>query len=149
MKLVIFHSRSPFGGSNVPRKVGRKYKLNYRKGLITLAKKSNNTDKVRVRPALTPEARENQLISLAIDRAEQQLLDGTATSQVIVHFLKLGSSKDRLEKEKLETENQLLRKKISKIDSEERIDELYREAIKAMQTYSGHPSTPDEEDSDD
>lgn len=117
--------------------------------MITLAKKSNNTDKVRVRPALTPEARENQLISLAIDRAEQQLLDGTATSQVIVHFLKLGSSKDRLEKEKLETENQLLRKKISKIDSEERIDELYREAIKAMQTYSGHPSMPDEEDSDD
>ena len=56
----------------------------------------------RMRPALTPEARENQLVSLAVDLAEQQLRDGTASSQVITHYLKLGSTKERLEKEKLE-----------------------------------------------
>lgn len=93
----------------------------------------------KIRPALTPEARENQLIALAIDRAEQQLLDGTASSQVITHYLKLGSTKDRLEREKLERENELLKAKTESIQSMQRIEELYKNALDAMRnyTYSG------------
>ena len=72
--------------------------------------KSTGTAK-RTRPALTPEARENQLIAMAVDLAEKQLLEGTASSQVITHYLKLGSSRDRLEREKLQEENKLLRAK--------------------------------------
>ena len=90
-------------------------------------------------PALTPEARANQLIALALDRAEQQLLDGTASSQVITHYLKLGSTKDRLEREKLERENELLKAKTESIQSMQRIEELYKNALDAMRnyTYSG------------
>lgn len=91
----------------------------------------------RSRPALTPEARENQLIALAIDRAEQQLLDGTASSQVITHYLKLGSTKERLEREKLERENELLRAKAESIQSAQRIEELYKNALDAMRSYRG------------
>lgn len=91
----------------------------------------------RPRPALTPEARENQLIALAIDRAEQQLLDGTASSQVITHYLKLGSTKERLEREKLERENELLRAKAESIQSAQRIEELYKNALDAMRSYRG------------
>lgn len=97
------------------------------------------------RPALTPESRENQLIALAIDRAEEQLRDGTASSQVITHFLKLGSTKERLEKEKLEEENKLLRAKTEAIQSAKRVEELYAEAINAMRVYAGY-GDKDEED---
>ena len=89
------------------------------------------------RPALTPEARENQMISLAIDCAEQQLRDGTASSQVITHYLKLGSTKERLEKEKLERENELLRARTESLQSMKHIEELYTNAVKAMRKYSG------------
>ena len=91
----------------------------------------------RSRPALTPEARENQMISLAIDCAEQQLRDGTASSQVITHYLKLGSTKERLEKEKLERENELLRARTESLQSMKHIEELYTNALKAMRKYSG------------
>jgi hypothetical protein len=67
------------------------------------------------RPALTLEARENQIISLAMDRAEEQIRNGTASSQVITHFLKLGSYKEKLERQKLEEENKLLRAKTESI----------------------------------
>ena len=76
---------------------------------MSKAKKAPTKFDRKIRPALTPEARENQLIALAIDRAEQQLLDGTASSQVITHYLKLGSSRERLERERLENENKLIR----------------------------------------
>lgn len=97
----------------------------------------------RGRPALTPEARENQMISLAIDLAEEQLRDGTASSQVITHFLKLGTTKAELEKEKLAQENKLLQAKTENLQSMARMEELYAEAIKAMQNYSGN-GEPDE-----
>ena len=95
------------------------------------------------RPAMTPEARENQLIAMATDLAEQQLRDGTASSQVITHYLKLGSTKERLEKEKLEEENKLLRAKTENLQSQKRVEELYSEAIKAMRNYNGQ-GEPDE-----
>lgn len=91
----------------------------------------------KMRPALTPEARENQLIYLATDLAEKQLREGTASSQVITHYLKLGSSKERLEREKLEEENKLLRAKTEALQSAKRIEELYASAISAMKKYSG------------
>lgn len=98
----------------------------------------------RLRPALTPEAREQQLISLAVDLAEQQLLDGTASSQVLTHYLKLGSLREKLEREKLEEENKLLRAKVDAIKSAEKQEELYAQALRAMSRYSGKGDLVDE-----
>lgn len=103
-----------------------------------MAKVAQNTSNRKMRPALNPEARENQLVSLAVDLAEQQLRDGTASSQVITHYLKIGSMKERLEREKLEEENKLLRAKTEALQSQKRSEELFAEAIKAFQTYSGN-----------
>ena len=89
------------------------------------------------RPATTPEGRENQLISLAADLAEKQLVAGTASSQVITHFLKLASTRERLEQERLQRENSLLRAKVDQLASAKRIEELYETALNAMRTYSG------------
>lgn len=97
----------------------------------------------RGRPALTPEARENQMISLAVDLAEQQLRDGTASSQVITHFLKLGTTKAELEKEKLKRENKVLEAKAKAIESSEEVKVLYENALKAMRNYAGY-GDPDE-----
>lgn len=95
------------------------------------------------RPASNPELRENQLISLAVDLAEKQLREGTASSQVITHYLKLGTTFSRLEKEKLKHENELLEAKTSAIKSAEHMEELYAEAIKAMRNYSGQTVNDD------
>lgn len=89
------------------------------------------------RPASTLEGQENQLISLASSLAEKQLTDGTASSQVITHFLKLGSTRERLEQARLENENLLLSAKVDQIASAKRVEELYTEAMKAFRTYSG------------
>ena len=91
-----------------------------------------------MRPALTPEAREDQMISLAVDLAEQQLRDGTASSQVITHYLKLGSTKERIEKEILEKQKELISAKTESMKSAQRVEELYTNALNAMRNYSGH-----------
>ena len=106
-----------------------------------MAKVASSSSSKKRRPALSPEARENQLISLAVDLAEKQLQEGTASSQVITHYLKLGSTKERLEKEKLEEENKLLRAKTENLQSQKRVEELYSEAIKAMRNYAGQGET--------
>ena len=98
----------------------------------------------RCRPALSPEARENQLISLAVDLAERQLIEGTASSQVVTHYLKLASSREKLEKEKLERENELLRAKTNQIESTKKVEELYAQAMSAMKDYSGSSAKDDE-----
>ena len=105
---------------------------------------SKNTTR-KIRPALTPEARENQMIALAVDLVEQRLLDGTASSQETTHFLKLGSMKNRLEMEKLQEENRLLKARTEALQSAKRVEELYSEAIKAMRRYSGQGSDDDED----
>lgn len=113
-----------------------------------MAKKKNSEVKgrvKRVRPALTPEARENQMIALAINLAEEQLLDGTASSQVITHFLKLGSTKERIEKEILEKQKSLIEAKTQTLQSAQNNEELYRNAINAMRRYSGHGEVDDED----
>lgn len=100
-------------------------------------KTSNNQTLVH-RPALTPEARENQMIALAINLAEKQLIEGTASSQVITHFLKLATEKERLEREVLEREAELKMAKVESLKSAKRTEELYEEAIAALKTYSGN-----------
>lgn len=102
-----------------------------------------------IRPALTPESRENQLISLAVDLAEKQLQEGTASSQVITHYLKLGSTKEKIEKEILEKQKELISAKTEALKSAKRIEELYTDAIKAMRTYSGQVDSEEEDDIDE
>lgn len=88
-------------------------------------------------PAKTPLARENQLIGLAHDVAEQQMLEGTASAQVVTHFLKLGSSREKLEQERLAMEVSLLEAKKEAMASAARVEELYSDAIQAMRAYAG------------
>lgn len=97
----------------------------------------------KTRPAINPQARESQMIAKAIDLAERQLEEGTASSQVITHFLKLGTERERLEREKLEEENRLLKAKTKAYESAEEIKALYENALKAMRHYSGN-GDPDE-----
>lgn len=94
-----------------------------------------------LRPALTPEARENQLISLAMDLVEERIRNGTATSQETTHFLKLGSVRNQLESEKLKKEIELLEAKKQDLESSSRIEKLYADAMEAMKTYSGQEET--------
>lgn len=98
------------------------------------------------RPAMSPEARENQLISLATDLVEQRLIDGTASSQETTFFLKRGSVKEQLEMERLREENKLLRAKTKALESAEEIKVLYEDAIKAFREYNGQGKDYDEED---
>ena len=105
-------------------------------------KATNNSNKTRkIRPALTPEARENQLISLATDLVEKRLIEGTASSQETTHFLKLATTKARLEKEILEKQKELISAKTESMKSAKRIEELYEDAISAMKRYSGQSDT--------
>lgn len=97
-------------------------------------------------PARTPEGRESQLISMAEDLAERQLAEGTASSQVIVHFLKLATKRERLEQEMLEKRNELIQAKTESLQAAKRIEELYENALKAMKEYSGGGTDPDEEE---
>lgn len=103
----------------------------------------------KIRPALTPESREGQLIALATDLVEQRLRDGTATSQEVVHFLKLGSMREKLERERLANENILLKAKTEALESQAKIEELYANAIQAMQRYSGNGGGDFEDDDAD
>lgn len=97
----------------------------------------NGANRPHRRRALTPEARENQLVALAYDLAEQQLLDGTISSQVLTQLIRAGSIKGRAELLKLERENELLRAKTESLQSAQKTDEIYAEALKAMRDYSG------------
>lgn len=109
----------------------------------------SSTSQRKMRPALSPEAREDQLISLATNLVEKRLLEGTASSQETVHFLKLATTKARLEKERLELENELTKAKTESIRAQKRSDELFAEAIKAFKTYSGNNSAHEEEEYDE
>ena len=101
------------------------------------ATSSTSEPKRKLRPALTPEARENQMISLAMDCAEDQLRNGTASSQVITHFLKLGTAKYQFETEKLKHDTELVKAKTTSIEKADRMEELYKDAIQSMMKYRG------------
>lgn len=94
-------------------------------------------------PATTPEARENQLIAAAVDLAERQIREGTASAQVLTHYLKLGTTRERLEQERIRGENELLKAKVESLASAAHVEELYKNALKAMRAYAGHGDEDD------
>lgn len=100
----------------------------------------------KTKSARSPDAVENILINLAIDVAEKQLRNGTASSQVITHFLKLASSKERLEKQRLQEEVKLLRSKTENMETNKNIETLYAEALNAMSTYGTPFGDEDDEE---
>lgn len=100
-------------------------------------KASSSASMRKMRPALSPEGRENQMISMAMDCAEQQMRDGTASSQVITHFLKLGSTLAKLEHERKLKELELMEAKTEQLKSVKRSEELMEEAIRAFKRYNG------------
>ncbi|MDR1753378.1 MAG: hypothetical protein LBR74_00525 [Eubacterium sp.] len=104
---------------------------------------ANEANTKKLRPAISPEARENQLVSLAVDLAEKQLSEGTASSQVITHYLKLGSTKEKIEKEILEKQKELIEAKTQSLQSAQKIEELYINALDAMRNYSGQGGSDD------
>ena len=117
-----------------------------------MAKRTKTTSKdtqKKMRPAITPEARENQMIALAVDLAEKQLIEGTASSQVITHYLKLATTKEKIEREILEKQKELIVAKTENLQSAKRIEELYSNALKAMQNYSGQMSSVEDDEDDD
>lgn len=103
----------------------------------------------RRRPATTPEARENQMIALAVELAEKQLSAGTASAQVISHYLKLGSSREQLEQDRMAKEIQLMEAKAEILASQNEVKALYEEALKAMRKYSGQDPTDRDDRYDD
>lgn len=107
--------------------------------------KSGEPGSRRSRPATTPDGRESQLVSLAYDLVEQRIRKGTATSQEVTHFLKLGSSREKLEQERLQHENYLTQARIEQLASQARVEELYSKALNAMRTYAGQDSDPEDE----
>ena len=99
---------------------------------------SVQSDEIReIRPALTPEARENQLISLAVDLAEKRLQDGTAATPIVVHYLKLAGIREQLELEKLRNENTLLQAKTEAVNTTKQNALMYEEAMEAFRSYRG------------
>ena len=117
-----------------------------------MAKRTKTTSKdtqKKMRPATTPEARENQMIALAVDLAEKQLIEGTASSQVITHYLKLATTKEKIEREILEKQKELIVAKTENLQSAKRIEDLYSNALKAMQNYSGQTCSMEDDEDDD
>lgn len=105
-----------------------------------------NHESLTPRPMMSPEARENYLISKAYDLVEQRLLDGTATSQETTFFLKLGSTKERIEKEILERQKDLITAKTEALQSQKKVEELYAAAMEAFRSYSGQGQDYEEAD---
>lgn len=110
---------------------------------MTSARRKPEPAKPKRPPATTPQARENQMISLAFDLAERQLADGTASSQVITHYLKLATSREQLEQEKLQLEKMLLQARTDSIESAKKVEELYSNALNAMRAYQGKEDESD------
>src|SRR5690348_4138652 len=91
----------------------------------------------RRKPATSPEEREMQLADIAYDLAEEQIRSGTASSQVITHFLKVGSTRERIEQERMRHEVELMQVKKEQLEGQKRVEELYVNALEAMRGYSG------------
>lgn len=105
---------------------------------------NSKTNTSRSAPAKTPEERENQMINLAMDNAERMMREGTAPSQVVVHYLKLGSTREKLEQHRISQENELLKIKAETIAAASRVEELMQEAIQAFTSYSPTPDNPED-----
>ena len=111
-----------------------------------MAKKKSSKELPTTRPATNPKDREDELINLAVGLAEQQLRDGTASTQVIVHYLKLGSTRGMLEQEMLENKTKLVKAQTESVQSNKRVEDLYKNALEAMRIYggAGDPNEPNE-----
>ena len=109
-------------------------------------KQVENSPRKRRAPASSPEAREKQMIALAINRVEERMRNGTASAQEYVHFLKLASTKEQLELEKIRNENELLKAKKAALESAKRTEEMYTKAIAAMRSYAGVTDGNDDPD---
>jgi hypothetical protein len=116
---------------------------------VASRRRGQEDTRTRHKPATTLEARENEVVSQAMDLAEKQIREGTASSQVITHFLKLGSTREMLEQERLEHENELTKVKIEAIASQKRVEELYTEALNAMRAYAGQSPIANEDVEDE
>ncbi len=121
----------------MPKKVVRKYEEN-----------SEISDYGHRAPPLTAEDAEDELISLAVDVARRRLLDGSASNQLVSEIIKMGTVKERLQKEKLQKENELLRAKTDSLKSQKNMEELYAKAIAAMRSYSPTPYEVEETEED-
>lgn len=112
-------------------------------------KSASQSSKTRRRPpAQTIEGRENEMIALAVNLAEEQLRNGTASSQIITHYLRLGTTREQLEQKRIEQDIKLNQAKTEAIESAKHVEELYAKAISAMRSYSGLLE-PEEEIPDD
>jgi hypothetical protein len=109
-----------------------------------MARNRSSENGRRRSPARTPEAREDELAAAAYDLAEDQINSGTASSQVITHFLKAGSRRERMEQMRMEHEIELMKVKKEQLEGQKRVEELYAEALQAMRSYSGLGPPPDE-----
>lgn len=109
-----------------------------------MASRERSKSKPTLRPATTVEEDERQMQALASNLAKKQLLDGTASAQVITHFLKSGSARERLEQTKLQQENELMKAKIEQMASQARVEEMYKEALNAMRSYAGQDDDEEE-----
>ena len=98
---------------------------------------ADEPEPIRRRRGSTPEARENQLVNLAVDLAERQLADGTASAQVITHYLKAGSTREFLERRKMELDMELIQAKRDLMQSNARMEDMLNEAFEAMKRYKG------------
>lgn len=106
---------------------------------MAISRSGSSADRPRRRRATTPENRQNQLAAAAYDLAEQQIREGTASAQVITHFLKGGSPREKLELERLRNENELLKAKVQSLQSMANVEKLYQDALNAMSEYKGDP----------
>jgi hypothetical protein len=111
-----------------------------------MAAKRGSDDQKLMRPALTPQGRENQLIALATDLAEKQLRDGTASAQVISHYIKMGSPREQQERRKMDFEEKLLQARTDNLAAVGRMEELVGDALKAFRQYAGHPDVDDDDE---
>lgn len=112
-------------------------------------RKADQDSNRKLRPAKTPEGREQQLVGLAVELAERQLRDGTASAQVISHYLKMGSSREEIEQQKIRHDIEMQEARIEHMRSQSRMEELYSEAINAMRIYAGQEPLELEEEYDD
>lgn len=109
-------------------------------------RRPDEPERKRGRPATTPKAREDELINDAYTLARRQLRDGSASSQVITHFVKAGSMREELEQQRLSYENQLTQQKMAHMKEQAEREQTYKEALNAMRSYSGHEPEPDDDD---
>lgn len=103
----------------------------------------NSDELAPVRPLMSVQAREEQIAGYALDCAERQIREGTASPSVLVHFLRATSTKEALERQLLEQQNELLRVKRESAELQMQSESKYNEALQAFRGYSGTSEEPE------